>query len=64
MQYQGREITTIEGVDHPLQEAFVLCLRDETVVDPIGGKRNPEPRSTREGRWLVGTGWPRRSTRR
>ncbi|MFF7889944.1 2Fe-2S iron-sulfur cluster-binding protein [Streptomyces sp. NPDC020794] len=23
VQYQGREITTIEGVDHPLQEAFV-----------------------------------------
>ena len=31
VQYQGREITTIEGVDHPLQEAFVrtdvfLCV--------------------------------------
>jgi xanthine dehydrogenase YagT iron-sulfur-binding subunit len=23
VQYEGREITTIEGVDHPLQEAFV-----------------------------------------
>ncbi|MEU8361255.1 2Fe-2S iron-sulfur cluster-binding protein [Nonomuraea sp. NPDC048882] len=23
VQYDGREITTIEGVDHPLQEAFV-----------------------------------------
>lgn len=23
VQYQGREITTIEGVDHPLQQAFV-----------------------------------------
>ncbi|AVV45562.1 (2Fe-2S)-binding protein [Streptomyces sp. P3] len=23
VQYQGREITTIEGIDHPLQEAFV-----------------------------------------
>ncbi|WP_236795399.1 (2Fe-2S)-binding protein [Amycolatopsis sp. GM8] len=23
MQYEGREITTIEGLDHPLQEAFV-----------------------------------------
>ena len=23
VQYQGREITTIEGVEHPLQEAFV-----------------------------------------
>ncbi|TDV53880.1 xanthine dehydrogenase YagT iron-sulfur-binding subunit [Actinophytocola oryzae] len=23
MQYEGREITTIEGVDHPLQAAFV-----------------------------------------
>ncbi|MDX3458544.1 xanthine dehydrogenase family protein molybdopterin-binding subunit [Streptomyces sp. ME02-8801-2C] len=56
-----------------------LRLRNETVVDPIDGKkkfshrklpelyalgaerfgwheRNPEPRSTREGRWLVGTG--------
>jgi xanthine dehydrogenase YagT iron-sulfur-binding subunit len=23
VQYEGREITTIEGIDHPLQEAFV-----------------------------------------
>lgn len=23
VQYEGREITTIEGVSHPLQEAFV-----------------------------------------
>lgn len=23
VQYEGREITTIEGVDHPLQESFV-----------------------------------------
>ncbi|NGO42058.1 xanthine dehydrogenase family protein molybdopterin-binding subunit [Streptomyces ureilyticus] len=56
-----------------------LRMRNETAVDPIGGRkkfshrrlrelyalgaerfdwheRNPEPRSTRDGRWLVGTG--------
>jgi xanthine dehydrogenase YagR molybdenum-binding subunit len=56
-----------------------LRMRNDTPVDPIGGKkkfshrklrelyalgaerfgwheRNPEPRSTRDGRWLVGTG--------
>lgn len=25
VQYEGREITTIEGVSHPLQQAFVHC---------------------------------------
>jgi hypothetical protein len=57
VQYEGREITTVEGLAaepelHPLQRAFI-----EHDGFRFGwSKRNPVPRSQREGDWLIGYG--------